>query len=119
MLNNSIAELINNVYDHAKSPIDAYVFCQFFPKDRSIKIVVGDLGIGIPNSVNNYLKSIADKTISNKASLKWAIEERKSTKSMPHNKGLGLYNLHSFIKSSQSSLRILSNDVAFNAFSYA
>lgn len=119
MLNISIAELINNVYDHASSPIDAYAFCQYFPKDRSIKIVVGDLGKGIPITVNNYLQSIGEKKLSSKNSLKWAIEERKSTKSMPYNKGLGLSNLHSFIKNSEGSLRILSNDAAFNAFSYS
>lgn len=51
VLNIALAELINNVHDHAKSPINSYVFCQYYPNNGEIIIAVSDLGIGIPYSV--------------------------------------------------------------------
>ncbi len=56
-LNLTISELINNVYDHSQSPIDAYVFCQLYPRLNTVKVVIGDLGIGIPVAVNKFLTS--------------------------------------------------------------
>lgn len=118
MLNLSIAELINNVYDHSNSPIDAYAFCQYFPKVKKITVVVADLGIGIPEVVNSYFKRTGEEVVSNKEALKWALEENHSTRSRPHNKGKGLANLYSFAKSTKGLLRIFSNDVEFNGYSY-
>lgn len=108
-LNITISELINNVHDHSQSEIDAYVFCQFYPQLNIIKVVVGDLGIGIPVSVNNFLHSEKQPLLNDKDAIKWAIDKNTSTKSQPHNKGKGFDNLIEFIKSNRSIMYIYSN----------
>ena len=115
MFNLSLAETINNVKDHAQSPIDAYAFCQYFPAKKQIKVVVGDLGIGIPNSVNNYLKKNNNPVISEIESMKWALTENRSIKSQPQNQGKGLNNLLTFVKANKSSLTLYSNNAMFFA----
>jgi phage-related holin len=108
-LNITISELINNVYDHSNSPIDAYVFCQFYPTLNVIKVVVGDLGIGIPESVNNYLISNNKHQMNDKDAINWAIDENTSTKSHPYNRGKGFNNLIGFITYNRSIMSLYSN----------
>ncbi len=111
MLDLSIAELINNVYDHANSPIDAYIFSQYFPKSNQIKIVVGDIGQGIATTANRYFSANNQPKKANWECVQWALEVNKSSFSKPHNKGKGLNNIYSFVKSSNSIMRIFSDDV--------
>ncbi|MCH2231780.1 MAG: hypothetical protein MK105_15710 [Crocinitomicaceae bacterium] len=112
MLNLSMAELLNNVYNHSKSKIDAYAFCQFFPGKQQIHVVVGDYGIGIPSSVNKYLieqeKSISH-ALSDVDSLAWAVELNNSAKSIPNNQGKGLFNVLNFVKSNKGKVFIYTN----------
>jgi len=120
MLNISIAELINNVYDHAGSetggsPIDAYIFSQYNSEKRQISIVVGDFGIGIPEKANKYFAEEGLPLRSNADCIKWALELNESSFSQPHNRGKGLNNIYSFVKSSGSHLRIFSNDVMLDS----
>lgn len=112
-LNITISELINNVRDHSRSPIDAYVFCQLYPRLNTIKIVVGDLGIGIPASVNEFLRSKNKSAMSDINSIIWAVGKNTSTKSQPHNRGKGLNNLLEFIQSNRSIMHIYSNSGLF------
>ncbi|MHB8579331.1 MAG: hypothetical protein ACYDA4_05660 [Ignavibacteriaceae bacterium] len=108
-LNITISELINNVQDHSQSPIDAYIFCQLYPRQNIIKVVVGDLGIGIPVSVNNFLKSQNKSVFTDKDAISWAVGQNTSTKSQPHNRGKGLNNLVEFIQFNGSIMHIYSN----------
>jgi hypothetical protein len=114
-LNLTISELINNVKDHAQSPIDAYIFCQLYPRLNVIKVVVGDLGIGIPASVNTYRESRKEPPLSDTKAIIWAVEQNTSTKSHPHNRGKGLNNLFEFIKFNRSIINIYSNNGIFLA----
>ncbi len=114
LLNILISELINNVYDHSKSPIDAYVFCQLFPYFKQIKLVVADLGMGIPNSVNNYLRKIGEKEKNNREAIEWAFSENRSTKSQPHNIGKGLYLFHEFVRNNQSTANVYTNSTRYS-----
>jgi len=118
MLDVSISELINNVYDHAESPIDAYIFCQFYPKKNQIIVSVSDLGIGIPGSVNRYLIKNNKLPISDIECIKRALEPNKSVHSKSHNKGLGLDNLLTFIKSTNGYIRIISNQAFYYGGQY-
>ena len=108
-LNLTISELINNVKDHAQSPIDAYIFCQMYPRLNIIKVVVGDLGIGIPVSVNTYRESRKEPILSDTEAIIWAVEQNTSSKSHPHNRGKGLNNLLEFINYNRSIIKIYSN----------
>jgi len=110
MLDLCISELINNVYDHAQSPIGAYVFAQFLASKNVISLAVSDLGIGIPSVVNGYLHSIGEKSLGSEDCLKWAIKENKTTRSIPNNMGKGLDIVHSFSKANGCKWGILSAD---------
>jgi hypothetical protein len=74
-----------------------------------IKVVVGDLGIGIPESVNNYLISNNKHRMNDKDAINWAIDENTSTKSHPYNRGKGLNNLIGFITYNRSIMSMYSN----------
>lgn len=111
MLNQSFAELINNVYDHAQSEIDAYVFCQYYPQKETIRIAVADLGIGISESVRRYHSKQGSEILNEIESVKWAITERATTQSIPRNKGLGLPNIFTFIETNSSEISLYTGSV--------
>jgi hypothetical protein len=113
LLHLSISELINNVSDHSQSSIDAYVFAQYYPRLKELKIVVADLGIGIPNSVNNFRISENQKPLDSLNALKWALQPNTTVKSHPKNAGKGLYNLLNFAHSSQCIIKIYTENALF------
>lgn len=112
ILNISISELVNNVVDHSKSDIDAYIFCQYYKSKNEIAVVVSDIGIGIPSSVNQYLKGIGKENLSEQECVEWALTQNYSSKTKPHNRGAGLSNIVSFCENTVSSLRIMTNNIA-------
>ncbi|HEX4887404.1 MAG TPA: hypothetical protein VFV37_05085 [Luteibaculaceae bacterium] len=116
MLNLGLSELINNVYDHAHSPIGAYVFCQYFPRLEEIGFCVGDLGVGIPEAVNTYMAAKSLPIMSQTDCLKWAVKENNTIGSFPYNAGKGLDNLSSFIHSTDSSWKLSTSGVVMNGF---
>jgi len=111
MLNHCLSELINNVYDHSNSKIDAYVFCEYYPLFNIIRVAVSDLGIVIPNSVKNYLKRENKIELGEKECVKWALEENRTVKSSPHNMGKGLDNLNSFARANDTVWKIVTNGI--------
>lgn len=109
-LESGISELVNNVHDHAKSPIGGYVFGVFHPKERTIKIAVSDMGIGIAQNVRAYLK---DSNLPDSECVKWALQEFNTTKSTTYNAGRGLANLLDFVCANESKISIYTGDVAY------
>jgi hypothetical protein len=107
----ALSELINNVYDHSKSPIDCYVFCQFYRQRRTIVIAVADLGYGIPLTVNGFLKSQGLGILSQFAAIEWALKLHKTTRSEPYNAGKGLDTIASFVQAIDGSWKLFSDDV--------
>lgn len=112
MLNTCISELINNVYDHSsKSKIGSYIFAQYYNKNNTIVFAVGDLGIGIPNVVNEFMIKNHNKYLEHKNALEWALVKNNSTKSKPHNQGKGLDTLNTFIKENKCTWKVFSDNV--------
>ena len=111
VLNIALAELINNVHDHANSPIDSYVFCQYFEKKSKIILAVSDLGIGIPSSVNSYLQRKGSTLLTAEETVKWALELKKTTQSMPHNAGRGLDTISTFLQTNKGTWRLYSDSI--------
>jgi hypothetical protein len=114
MLNLSMSELINNVYDHSFSSIGAYVFCQYYPESNEIKIAVSDYGIGIPKSVNNYRLKEGKPPLSDIDSVKWSLKENRSTYSIPQNAGRGLDNVNSFVRKNKGNWKLISGNASLN-----
>lgn len=107
MFNLCFSELLNNVYDHSKSEIDAYVFCQYFPRLNTIKIAVADLGITIPGSIR--MAEIPGINLDDELEcLNWALKRYNSIKSLPNNMGMGLSNVIDFATTNLGTLVLLS-----------
>lgn len=111
MLDITLSELINNVYDHSNSPIDCYVFSQYYPQKGQIKLVVGDLGFGIPKTVNNYFSNKGTETVSQEDAVRWALKLNRTTQSMPHNAGRGLDTVCSFVTVNNGSWKLFSGNI--------
>jgi hypothetical protein len=109
----SLAELMNNIFDHSDSTIPGYTFTQYNSTQESIITCVCDFGVGIPVKVNNFLKTNGRNKLPNVDALLKAFEMNFSTKSQPHNKGYGLDNIISNIKLLQSKALIISNNVIY------
>lgn len=107
IIKSCICELANNVCDHSESPIDAYIFCQYYPSSKSLQIVVGDMGIGIPNRIRT--KEGFENKQDHDAIL-WALQQRNSTESRPHNRGLGLDTIKSDVLANEGDLSIYSGN---------
>ncbi|MDR0332894.1 MAG: hypothetical protein LBI15_05465 [Dysgonamonadaceae bacterium] len=109
----SLAEMLNNVFDHSDSFIPGYTFTQYNSQTKSIIISVCDFGIGIPNKVNGYLQSKKEQLLSNADALEKAFQNSFSTKSKPHNRGFGWDNILSNVKSLNGRILVLSNNCLY------
>jgi hypothetical protein len=110
VLSNSLAELMNNVFDHSESKIPGYTFTQYNSSKNVIITCVCDFGIGIPKKVNNYLKQSGLEQIDTIKALQKAFELKFSTKTKPHNKGFGWDNIFTSINELKSKIVVISND---------
>lgn len=100
-------EILNNIFDHSKSPIDGYIISQFYPATKKLCFSVCDFGIGIPNAVrlNGMHLESTDSEILNKS-----LEEGFTIQSTPRNRGFGLNNLLELTEHSNGVLYITSNN---------
>lgn len=112
-LGNSLAELMNNIFDHAQSKIPGYTFTQLNTRNSQIIACVCDFGIGIPASVNKFLESSGKKKIANDMALRKAMELNFTSLTRPHNRGFGWNTIESSIKSLQGKFLIVSNNALF------
>lgn len=110
-LNTSLTELFNNVVDHSKSKVSGYVFTQYYPGKKQIVISLCDFGNGIPKTINKFLERNRKKPMTNIDALMLGFKKGFSTESTPSNRGLGLDNISTILKTMKSELLIISNDV--------
>ncbi len=83
----SLQELINNISDHTEFE-EGCIFGQWYPKTNKILITVADFGVGIPSNIRTVSPDLSDSD-----SLVKAAEDGFSSKSLPTNRGAGLYLL--------------------------
>jgi len=103
-------EILNNCFDHAASVTGVIAHAEYFDSINTIKLAICDTGIGVPSSINNYLKLIGKDTLSSEEAIKWAFTRNNTTKSNPRNKGLGLNTLLSATNSSKGEFRMITLD---------
>ncbi|KIL35187.1 hypothetical protein SD71_16330 [Cohnella kolymensis] len=101
----SIAEIIDNVFNHSETKIDGFVVAQHFPSRNRIDVTVVDGGMGIPKR----LKSRAIyKDLSATEALDIAVE-KDVTVDPEINKGAGLFYTKRIIQENRGTLRINSD----------
>jgi hypothetical protein len=113
VLGNSLAELMNNVFDHAKSRIPGYTFTQLNTRSNTIITCVCDFGKGIPSTVNDFLVKEGGLKLSNDKALRKALEHSFSTLTRPHNRGFGWNTIFGSLNSLKGKLLIVSNNAVF------
>lgn len=101
-----VIEAYINVFDHADSPVGVITCGQHFPKWEQLIITMVDMGVGIPQTVRDYLKQ---PEMTAEDALRWAFEPMKTTKDQNNfARGNGLKLLKSFMQENHGKLEIYS-----------
>lgn len=104
-ISEGIYEIFVNAVMHSGTKEGIFTCGQFFPRKNTIEFMITDLGIGIRNRINHYLK----KSFPAVKAIEWAMQERNTTK--PNDSGgLGLAILKRFITLNKGRIQIISND---------
>ena len=114
-LNICISEIINNVSDHSRSQHDSFIFSQYYSQPRKIVFAISDLGVGIPKTVNEFMKAIAKDALTDFEAVAWAFQRGQSVKSKSHNAGAGLDNIISNLRGI-GEIQIYTNNVYCKVF---
>ena len=101
-LNNCIAELFQNVFDHADAHGTAFSFIEYMESEKVMNIAVCDFGKGIPTTLS---RQYADP----KEALEKSLQRGISAGSQRHNMGFGMQNIISTM-TYLDDLRIVSNN---------
>ncbi|KFL33151.1 MULTISPECIES: hypothetical protein [unclassified Sulfurospirillum] len=116
-----ILELFSNVFRHSESALGLFCSGQFYPSNEKFNFTIVDNGVTIKTNVNRYLfkqfiknRSTTEKLFGKKfqslrgdEAIQWALQDTHSTTGKG---GLGLSLLMDFIKISEGSIEIISND---------
>ncbi|HEX8350035.1 MAG TPA: hypothetical protein VF598_08730 [Hymenobacter sp.] len=118
ILTTYVTELFNNVFDHAfaegaRERI-AFGMLQYYPGRKRLFISVSDFGMGIPASVNRFLRSHQEPGLSPVDALRKSTELHFSSRSRPHNKGRGLDTLRVGISGLRGSLVIQTSKAIYH-----
>ena len=106
MVGITLAELINNVFDHSKSPIGCCICAQAYKDEGKLTLSVTDLGIGFLESLLPQYSSLQ----SDEAAISFAVQEGVSSRSNRRNRGAGLHILSEWMKTQCGELEIISKD---------
>lgn len=111
LLFKNIYEIFNNSADHSRSRQGVYSCGHWMPTKKQLVFSVYDTGIGIPSLIREKI----DKNMSSYDAINWALQRGNSTKQLVHGipRGLGLSDLHDFIRLNDGALNIFSNDIYF------
>ena len=104
-------ELMNNVADHAHSPVGGYTMAQYYPQNKKIQFVVADRGVAfLKNMQLNYTDIETEIEAIQKALEKGITSTEQKMYNQPKNAGYGLYAMFEILKMTGGSFVIISND---------
>lgn len=114
-LETALSEVFNNIIDHSGSPIGGCSFAQHYPNKKRIMLSIGDYGVGIANKMKNKFShdNYGNPLDTDAKLINYATQHKVSTKTTPHNRGLGLENLVKIMEYNKGSMKILSNEGLF------
>lgn len=101
-----INESLQNVEDHAQSPIGAVTCARYLARYRQIRLAVVDRGAGILKTLRRKFSDTQDA----RHALQRVVEGRFSSMSRPSNMGLGISNLAMIVKRMMGTVIILTGD---------
>jgi len=104
-------ELMNNVADHAHSPIGGYTMAQYYPKEKKIQFVVADRGVAFLENIQLNFNDIKNEEEAIFKALKKGVTSTKQLMyNQPKNAGFGLYAMFEILKMTGGRFVIISND---------
>lgn len=108
-LNYCFFEMIDNVQNHAYSPIDGYTVVQNYKNEQILRICILDSGIGIHKSLTHRESKYTDLT--QEKALEYCIKEEVTS---GNGMGNGLFHTNQFILENKGKLNIYSGDYYLN-----
>ncbi len=109
-----IEAIIDNVYKHSGSLDGAYLTYYVSRKPDMLHLAIGDLGIGIPASVNRTLKQAGKAKESDISIVCKAFRGTPGIKEEPTKTGKGLNNLYLFMRRNDGRIRIFTRDITLD-----
>jgi hypothetical protein len=112
----SLWEIFANAFEHGESDFGVFCSGDYDKESKQLKLIVGDIGIGIVDCVRNYHQTIK----SSKDAIQWALESGNSTytanlkkvgKAQP--RGLGLFVLQQFVDVNKGTLEIYTDNLSY------
>jgi len=106
----AIIELEDNVKRHSESEVGWFVLAQGYPNSNRVRMVIGDLGIGIRSHLSRHpdFEYLADKPSSN--AIIQSLQRGVTGALHGEHSGEGLYTIWKFIDACGGSMVILSED---------
>jgi hypothetical protein len=105
-------ELMNNVTDHAHSPVGGYTMALYYPTEKKIQFVVADRGVAFLKNIElNFSNIENEEEAIYKALEKGVTSTQQKMYSQPKNAGFGLYAMFEILKMTGGSFVIISNDI--------
>jgi anti-sigma regulatory factor (Ser/Thr protein kinase) len=98
-----VNEVVQNIEDHAESPIGGVMCARYFAGRRHVRVAIVDRGVGIYTTLK---RRYPDTTPGN--ALRRVLQGRFTALSRPNNAGLGLCNLSAMIEHLGGSFEIVS-----------
>lgn len=100
----AINEVIQNVADHAESPVGALMAARFFSNQHDVRVSIVDLGVGIPATLSRAYPEATDAV----RALELVFQGERSSRSRQSNMGLGISNLVGQVRQRRGELILLS-----------
>lgn len=106
-LRTCVYEVLQNVYDHAKSSIGAVAAARYMERSGEVRVAIVDRGIGIYETLRGQVPGLTAENAISKV-----LAGNVSSMSRPNNMGLGIRNLKDIVLGLSGTLVILSGDRA-------
>jgi len=104
-------ELMNNIADHAHSPVGGYIMTQYYPYNRKVQYVAADRGVGFLKNIQlNFSNITTEEEAIIKALEKGATSTIQKIYGQEKNAGYGLYAMFEILKMTGGKFVIISND---------
>lgn len=104
-------ELMNNVADHAHSPVGGYTMAQYYKGGERVQFVVADRGVGfLANMKLNYANITSEDDAIIEALKKGITSTRAKMYGAERNAGFGLYAMFEIMVMTGGKFIVISND---------
>jgi anti-sigma regulatory factor (Ser/Thr protein kinase) len=111
-LKTCVNELIENVFYHAQSPVDALVAVQAYKKKNVTELVIADTGRGIRAALGEK-HEYRDRVQDDCSAIKLAIQKNVTTTDDPK-RGIGLWVASELVRQNEGRMLIMSHDGGVN-----